>query len=178
MTKKIITSITLLILSVFTVNAQDLKVDKIKFKSGINYGFVTEQGMSHDGVSINTGFEFNTKIERMRFNPNITFGYHQEEDLVYNQTYNLYPVLIETNLYFDLLKSADNSFAWTFGLGAFGSITFGAGTMGSFGGYAGTGFNITPQKSRYSLEILPLNYMLGSGPRKNIFSRLSLKFSF
>jgi len=169
--------IILIIFSVTTVYSQDLKTGKLKFKSGINYGFVSEQGSLHKGVSINTGLEFNSATERIRFNPNFTFGYHQEDDPANNQNDYLYPLIIETIMYFDLIKSSDKSFAWTLGLGAYGNITLGGGTMGSFGGYIGTGFNLTPKNSRYSIEILPVNYMLGHGPRKEIFSRLSLKYS-
>jgi len=177
MNSKSITIILLLTFSLLIVYSQDLKTNRLKFKSGVNYGFVSEQSTSHKGISINTGLELNTGIERIRFNPNITFGYHLEENPLNNQKDYLYPLLIETIMYFDLLKSQDKSFAWTLGLGAYGNITFGGGTMGSFGGYVGTGFNLTPQNSRFSVEILPINYMLGHGPRKDIFSRISLKYN-
>lgn len=177
MNTKLISVLFLMIFSCVTGYSQDVKTSKLKFKSGVNYGFVSEQGASHKGVGINTGLEINTGVERIRFNPNFTFGYHQEEDPLNNQKDYLYPILIETNMYFDLLKSSDNSFAWTLGLGAYGNITLGGGTMGSFGGYMGTGFTLTPINSRYSVEILPINYMLGHGPRKDIFSRISLKYN-
>ncbi|MCK4922363.1 MAG: hypothetical protein KAS71_15025 [Bacteroidales bacterium] len=177
-----INTLTLIILMSFLINtafSQDNKESKIKFKSGLNYGIVSEQSSSHNGVSINSGIEIKTGIDWIRFNPNLTIGYHQE-DINFsvssiNQEY-LYPLQLETNIYFDLIKSANNSFAWTLGLGAYANITVGSGTMGSYGGYVGTGFNINPQDSRYSVEILPVNYMLGYGPRKNLFARISLKY--
>lgn len=171
-----------MLLLTYSAFSQDNKESKIKFKSGFNYGVVSEQGTSHNGVSINTGIEINTGFDRIRFSPNLTIGYHQEDiDFssinIYSQQEYLYPLQLETNLYFDLIKSADNSFAWILGLGAYANITIGSGTMGSWGGYVGTGFNINPQDSRYSVEILPVNYMLGYGPRKNLFARISLKYS-
>ena len=177
-----LTLIILMLLLTNSVFSQDKKENKIKFKSGFNYGIVSEQGTSHNGVSINTGIEINTGIDWIRFNPNLTIGYHQEDiDFssfsIYSDQEYLYPLQFETNLYFDLIKSKDNTFAWTLGLGAYANITVGSGTMGSWGGYIGTGFNINPQESRYSVEILPVNYMLGYGPRKNLFARISLKYS-
>jgi hypothetical protein len=42
------------------------------------------------------------------------------------------------------------------------------------GGYTGTGFRISPENSPFSIEVIPLNLMLGYGPYRNIFGRVSI----
>ena len=166
---------TILVISYLSVFSQSRNLNTRHFKFGLSYGNVSEQSTDHAGLSISTGMEFNVISDRIRFNPFISLGYHHG---ISNSSINehYYPISLETIFLLDLIRNSDNSFAWFIGIGPYGNITPGAGTMGSFGGYAGTGLILRPQAFPISFEVLPLNYMLGYGPRKNFFGRVCLLY--
>jgi hypothetical protein len=131
-------------------------------------------------MSINTGLEFNLKPDRVRFTPMLSFGYHSGNIETFSdeplESLQIWPVQVETPIFLDLIRNNSKSFQWFIGLGLYGNLGLGSYLLGSIGGYTGTGFRIRPENSQFSIEILPINLMLGYGPYRNIFGRVSLAY--
>ena len=149
-------------------------------KLGISYGAVDEQSANHAGMSINTGLEFANKSERIKFSPTVSLGYHN--GTIQNFPYEpldplrAWIVQVETPINFELIRNSANTFSWILGIGAYGNLGLSSYLLGSIGGYTGTGFRISPADIPFSMEVLPINFMIGYGPYTNIFGRISIVF--
>lgn len=159
---------------IFNIKGQDKEFSKSSLKYGIGIGVSDGHRATGGGVILLVGYQHNIWKDKLRLNPNLTFGsYHAKyvQD-VRDQWFN--STNLEAILYYDLVRV--KAFAFTIGTGVVVNNMKGLlGTGGyppaenrseyfsdwHYGGYLGGGFRIAPQNGRLAFEIMPLNFHVG-----------------
>ncbi len=142
---------------------------KNSLKLGIGTGISSDLPYGGFGVCYSLGFQREIWEDRLRFNPNISFGHYSlfvSEDGSFFMSLNL-----EANLFYDVVKT--NNFALVLGCGIIGNHSKGSSRIipsvttdneeselyekYHITNYIGAGFRITPTNSRLAINIMPLN---------------------
>ncbi len=176
------------ILIVFNAKGQDNGFSKNILKYGIGIGVSDGHRTTGGGGLLSVGYQLDLWKDRLRFNPNLTFGYFNAKHVqdVRDQWFN--SINLETILYFDVIRLK----AFSLTIGAGGLINNTKGLLGTggyppseinsdyisdwhYGGFLGGGFRINPKNSRIAIEIMPLNFHVGPDYYMEGFAKIGLE---
>lgn len=166
----------LLILTLFTVKAQENEFTRSSIKTGIGIGFNDGEEESGFGLVYSIGYQksFGEK-ERFRINPNLLIGGFSSYTITDTRDQFYRITSLGMNINYDVLRYKSVSLLITAG----GFLNYSRGLFGNggeintnsssryfhkiyFGGNAGIGLRINPPKSRFAYEIKPLNVAIGN----------------
>ena len=166
----------ILILTIFTVKAQENEFTRSSIKMGIGFGFNDGEEESGLGLIYSIGYQksFGEK-ERFRINPNLQYGNFSSYGTTDSRDQYYSITSLQMHINYDLLKYKSTSLLVSTG----GSLNYSSGLFGNggeistnnssryfnkiyFGGNAGIGLRINPSKSRFAYEIKPLNVEVGN----------------
>ena len=165
-------------------NAFSQEYSKNSLKYGLGVGAFDGIRTTGHGCLFSVGYERNLWKDRLRINPNLTFAYYNARFVsdVPDQWAN--SLNFETILFFDLVRIK----AFSITIGAGGVINNTRGYIGTGGwpnntntryisdyniaAYLGGGIRINPKNSRIAIELMPLNFHVGS----NYFMQAYAKF--
>lgn len=157
-----------------TCFAQDKSKNSIKvgLGAGMSEGNTTE-GL---GTIITLGYQRDLLNDRLRLNPNLSFGYYNSKRIDDSNDQYFNSINLSTNIYYDLIRY--KSISLVVGTGVFVNNTQGLnGTGGDtnnvnqhsayisewhFGGFAGAGVRLVFPGDRIALNLLPVNIHIGS----------------
>ncbi len=171
----------------FSAKGQDVEFSKNSLKYGAGVGFSDGRRTTGAGVLLLIGYQRDLWKDRLRLNPNLTVGYFNTKVVqdAHDQWFN--SINLETILYFDLIRLK----AFSLTMGAGGVINNMRGLLGTggdppksgsdyvkewhYGGFLGGGFRINPKNSRIAVEIMPLNFHVGSDYYSALFAKIGLE---
>jgi hypothetical protein len=180
--------ILLSIFIVFSAKGQDNGFSKSTLKYGIGIGVSDGYRTTGGGGLLSVGYQLDLLKDRLRLNPNLTFGYFNAKYVldVRDQWFN--SINLETIIYFDVIRI--KAFSLTIGAGGVINNTKGLLGPGGFppaesnsdyisdwhyGGFLGGGFRINPKNSRIAIEIMPLNFHIGCDYYMEGFAKIGLE---
>jgi len=159
---------------------QDFSKNSLKYGAG--WGGCDGVKTSGNGWLLIIGYQRDLWKDRLRLNPNFTFGYFNSKNTtdVRDQWFN--SLNLETILYFDLIKI--KAFSFMIGAGGFVNNTKGLlGTGGwppgestseyfsdwNYGGLICAGFRINPKNSRFAFDLIPYTFHFGGNNYEEAF---------
>lgn len=180
--------ILFLIFIVFGAKAQDKEFSKNTLKYGIGIGVSDGNRTTGGGGLFSVGYQRDIWKDRLRLNPNLTVGYYNSKYIqdVRDQWFN--SINLETILYFDVIRLKAVSF--TIGAGGVLNNTKGLLSTGGYppsesssdfirdwhyGGFLGGGLRINPKNSGIAIEVMPLNFHIGSNYYMEGFAKIGLE---
>jgi len=164
---------------------QNFSKNSLEF--GIGAGISEGRRTMGGGGIISVGYQRNLWKDRLRLNPSLTIGHFSSKHIldISDQWFNSFN--LETILYFDLVRIR----AFSLTLGAGGVVNNIRGLLGTggdpppatdseyvsnwhFGGYFGGGFRINPKNSPVAIEIMPMNFHVGSDSFMEGFAEIGI----
>ncbi|MCP4551656.1 MAG: hypothetical protein GY834_06360 [Bacteroidetes bacterium] len=180
--------ILLSIFIVFSAKGQDKEFSKSTLKYGIGIGASNGHRTTGGGGLLSIGYQRDLWKDRLRLNPNLTFGYFNAKHIqdIRAQWFN--SINLEVILYFDIIRLK----AFSLTIGAGGVINNTKGLLGTggyppsesksdyisdwhYGGFLGGGLRINPRNSRIVIEIMPLNLHVGLDYYLEGFAKIGLE---
>lgn len=187
---------TILILFTILINygvihGQDQGFSKNSIKIGLGIGASMGGATGGGGLVYIIGYQREIWKDRLRLNPNFSIGQYSSKYVMDARDQYFNSINIETNLYYDLIKS--KSFSMVMGCG--GLINNSRGIIGTggdyaqpqtseyfsdfyFGGYVGGGFRINSPNKRTAINIMPINLHFGDNYFAEFYAKLELDFKF
>ncbi len=172
----------------YCAHGQEQKFSKNSLKYGVGIGASDNDRTTGLGSLLSVGYQHDLWKDRLRLNPNLTVGYFNAKSVmdVRDQWFN--SINLETVIYFDLVRL--KAFSLTIGGG--GVINNTKGLLGSggfppsdnkseyfsdwhYGGFLGGGLRINPENSRIAIEMMPLNFHVGSDYFAEAFARIGIE---
>jgi hypothetical protein len=169
------------------VISQEFTGNAIKVSFGIGSSSSSKTG--GPGFVHSIGYQKDLKNDRFRFNPNLSFGRHSTKLLpvdARDQYFN--SISMQSNLYYDLLKSKSTAMVLGFG----GLINHTRGLLGTggdpgspssefvsafhIGGYIGWGFRTNKPNKKTAVSIMPINVNIGTGSFIEYNARIEFDF--
>lgn len=163
-------------ISIFCNKIQGQDFSKNELTYGIGMGEYDSYRATGLGGLLIVGYQRNLWKDRLRLNPNLTFGYYNTRHYTDVRDQWINSISLETILFFDLIRV--KAFSLNIGAGVVVNNTNGLLCTGGeppfttnqslyinelhFGGYLGGGLRINPKKSRISYELMPFNLHFGN----------------
>jgi hypothetical protein len=187
--KKKATILVIVLLTVSFINSQAQNFSKNSIKTGLSLGGTSGNNSDGFGLAYNIGYQREIWRDRLRLNPNFSFGHYSTRFLPMDAPDESFTSLnVETNLFFDVFKV--RAFSMVLGSGLFVNTIMGLkGTGGLRDDYSGPqtseyindyyfgltlcyGFRINSTNRRLALNIIPMNLRCGIGGLTEFHSRL------
>jgi hypothetical protein len=177
-------SVLLLAIIVFTSSGDNPAESKNSIKNSVGLGLYDGQAGLGGGPTISIGYQRELNDQGLRLNPNITMGNYIVDEIWGGNQRTLSVIGLETFLLFDFVRFKYLTF--TVGTGGFivGTTALDSEPLTTrsdpmiYDSYYGSlfclGLRVTPPKSRWALEIMPINLRNG----RNSSREVSFKIGF
>ena len=180
---KVIISLFILLSYIISAFSQEFSRSSLTYYIGKGALNVGEAGGK--GFFFGTGYQLDIWKDRLRINPTVTFGNYDAQDYLDAPDQSFYSINIEAIIFYDLIKIKAISLT----IGAGGVLNNAKGLTGTggyiypvrnsyyfsqwnYGAYVGCGIRIVPKKSRFFVEIMPLNLHILSKEGAEEYSRI------
>lgn len=188
---KTILILLIILMNYGAIHGQGQGFSKNSIKIGLGIGASMGGATDGGGLVYIIGYQREIWKDRLRLNPNFSIGQYSSKYVMDARDQYFNSINIETNLYYDLIKS--KSFSMVLGCGALINNSRGIiGTGGDyaqpqtseyfsdfyFGGYVGGGFRINSPNKRTAINIMPINLHFGDNYFAEFYAKLELDFKF